>query len=118
MSTGMGIRRGGLLFASIMSLTAMLPLTALADAGVKAVETVAPVYPAAAARTNQEGWVELEFIVDTSGTVKNISIVNSQPERLFDAAAVKALRQWKFTPAEKGGAAIEAQVRQRIDFKL
>jgi len=105
------------LCAAMAALYAM-PAAVWADAPAKLVEQTAPEYPDRAYDRKLEGWVELEFLVDSSGAVKNISIIQSEPERIFDSAAVKAVRQWKFEPAERAGAPVESQERRRLVFKL
>src|SRR6185312_2857386 len=46
-----------------------------------------PVYPIAAARNRQEGWVEVEFTVSPDGSVQNAHVTGSQPQRIFDREA-------------------------------
>lgn len=82
------------------------------------VKRVNPSYPAQALRSRTEGWVELSFTITTSGDVEDVEVVNSNPRRVFDRDAARALSQWKFTPRIEGGKAVEAKARQRLEFSL
>jgi protein TonB len=77
-----------------------------------------PVYPIAAARNRQEGWVEVEFTVGPDGTVQNAHVTGSQPPRIFDREAIAAVQRAKFQPRMENGQAIASTLRRRIEFKL
>lgn len=60
-------------------------------------------YPKRARRMRREGLVEVDFTVDRSGLIKNISIYNSSGIKLLDTAALQAvetLRQFRPIPGE------------------
>ena len=78
----------------------------------------APRYPAEAFRSRQEGWVEVSFTVAADGSVKDGSVVSANPPRLFNAAALRGITDWKFKPRLENGQPVEQQVRTRIEFKL
>lgn len=82
------------------------------------VRQVRPTYPAAAARRRQEGWVEVSFSVDASGSVSNVSVVRSQPRGVFDRDATRAVSQWQFQPALENGRAVSKNLTRRIEFSL
>jgi protein TonB len=77
-----------------------------------------PRYPANAMRSGQEGWVELQFTVDTDGSVQNVLVLNSQPRHVFDRAAIEAVSRWRFQPGTQDGAPRTALLMRRIQFKL
>ena len=77
-----------------------------------------PVYPTTAVRRRQEGWVMVEFTVTSAGAVANARVVDSDPPRTFDRAALDAVQKWTFRPAVRNGDAIDATVRRRIEFKM
>ncbi|WP_148667826.1 energy transducer TonB, partial [Mizugakiibacter sediminis] len=79
---------------------------------------VPPRYPQEAARAGTQGWVDVEFMVTSQGTVVDAKVLDSQPRRLFDRAALDAVRQWRFQPALRDGVPTDAVLRQRIEFKL
>jgi len=78
----------------------------------------APSYPSAAVRSHQQGWVILSFKVDADGRTSDIKVVDSQPHRVFDRAAMEAVGRYQFTPAMKNGVAVASTRQQRIEFKL
>lgn len=77
-----------------------------------------PVYPLAAARNRQEGWVEVEFTVTPDGSVQNAHVTGSQPTRIFDHEAIAAVQRAKFQPKIENGQAVASTLRRRIEFKL
>lgn len=83
-----------------------------------AVSQPAPRYPADAFRTRQEGWVEVAFTVAADGSVKDGNVVNANPARVFNAAALRGITEWKFQPRLENGQPVEQQMRTRIEFKL
>lgn len=78
---------------------------------------VAPRYPAVAYRQNVRGRVTLSFTVNRQGRPVDIRILSAQPPGLFDQAARKAVHQWRFTPAMRGGHKVTAQVTQTLVFR-
>ena len=89
------------------------------DAGqLVALTRVPPEYPAHARMRRIEGHVDVEFVVDTEGRVREISVINSEPPGIFDRAAMNSIRHWRFQPRRQDGRAIEVTARQRIEFNL
>lgn len=77
-----------------------------------------PDFPPAAYRRNLSGWVEVVFTVTTDGKVANAKVNASEPRRVFDDAALQAVRKWTFKPKMVNGQAVEERVIRRIEFKL
>ena len=65
-----------------------------------------------------EGWVKLEFTITETGTVKDPRVIDSQPPRIFNREAIRAILKWKFKPRVVDGVAVERRATQTIDFKL
>lgn len=61
-------------------------------------EVTDPVYPISALRTRTQGWVQLEFTITPSGTVRDIEVVGAEPRGVFDRSATDALSRWRFKP--------------------
>lgn len=80
-------------------------------------EQVPPQYPEQAAAEGLEGRVLVKVLVGTDGSVKDVSVEEST-DPVFDAAAVKAVLQWRFEPATRGGEPVEASVVIPFDFNL
>ncbi|HEY2344819.1 MAG TPA: energy transducer TonB [Xanthomonadaceae bacterium] len=60
------------------------------------ISSVQPTYPRDALRDGVSGEVTVSFTVDADGSVSSASVVSSNPRRVFDAAAVEAIRKWRF----------------------
>lgn len=86
--------------------------------GAEVVKTVPPVYPTEAFRKRQEGWVEVEFTVTADGKVSNAAVANSNPARVFNEAALRAVQAWSFKPKTENGTPVEEHMKRRIEFKL
>jgi len=82
------------------------------------VKSAAPQYPAEAVRAKKDGWVQVEFTVDANGQVTDAKVANADPPRLFNTAALDAVRRWTFKPRMENGKAIEEHMSRRIEFKL
>ncbi|GHE87678.1 M56 family metallopeptidase [Thalassotalea profundi] len=59
---------------------------------------IEPKYPIQAARDEIEGAVLLKFDVDLDGSTKNISVLTSVPEYVFNKVSITALEKWKYKP--------------------
>lgn len=83
-------------------------------------ETYTPpaVYPAAALKSGTNGSVTVRFKVGRDGRVLDANVVSGTPAGVFDAEALKAVRQWRVRPVMKDGVAIEAWRETRMSFEV
>lgn len=80
---------------------------------------VEPEYPPAALRDGIEGWVRLRFSIGRSGQVKNVVVVDSKPAVVFDEAALRAVRKWKYQPKTVDGQQVERHgLLVRLTFEV
>jgi protein TonB len=80
---------------------------------------IQPDYPIQARQKGIEGWVDVQFTVGADGSVRNPVVVNADPKRIFDRAAVQAVKGWKYNPKIEDGRAVERRnLRVRIRFEL
>jgi periplasmic protein TonB len=86
--------------------------------GVVPLVRVPPKYPARAADRHIEGWVKVEFTIQTDGSVENAVVVSSEPENIFDDAALTAISKWKFKEKIVNSVAVTQRAVQRLQFKL
>jgi protein TonB len=86
--------------------------------GVVPLLRVPPKYPSRAASRHIEGWVKVEFTIQTDGSVDNAVVVGSNPEDIFNDAALAAISQWKFKEKMVNGVAVPQRAVQRLQFKL
>jgi TonB family protein len=78
----------------------------------------APRFPEAARQRGIDGWVDLQFIVGTDGSVSDVTIVGAQPAGIFEPAALEAVRQWRYQPLVRGGQNVSQRARVRVRFKV
>ena len=64
-----------------------------------------------------QGTVLVECVVLDNGRVGDMRVSKSLDPEL-DAEAMRALRQWRFTPGERGGRPVPVQVSIEMDFRL
>jgi TonB family protein len=86
--------------------------------GVVPLVRVPPKYPARAASRHIEGWVKIEFTIQTDGSVDGAVVVDSEPENTFDDAALTAISKWKFKEKMVNGVAVPQRAVQKLQFKL
>ncbi len=85
--------------------------------GARLVSRAGVQYPAEARAAEVEATVALEIVVDRSGSVTEARVVKTAGYG-FDAAAVAAVRQYRFAPAERGGQPVSVRMRWTVDFRL
>ena len=83
---------------------------------LKRTRTVQPVYPEAARKRGIEGWVELAFTVTPNGTVEDVEVRNASPANVFEDAAMRAIRGWRFEPVERNGEKVAQRAMVRLRF--
>ncbi len=89
------------------------------DQDIVPIVRVDPQYPIRAADRGIEGWVEVEFTISAAGTVKEPVVVAFHPSSVFNRAAIRAIRKWKYSPKIEDGVAVERTgVNVRINFSL
>jgi protein TonB len=79
---------------------------------------VSPQFPLAARQRGIEGWVDLQFIVNTDGSVGELTIVGAQPVGIFEQAALDAVRNWHYQPVMRAGQAVSQRARVRLRFAM
>jgi protein TonB len=76
-----------------------------------------PTFPFEMRRAGISGSVQVDFIVDTNGDVRNAFAAHSS-QREFEAPAVQAVSKWKFKPGRKNGHAVFTHMQVPIVFTL
>ena len=79
---------------------------------------VPPVYPFNAKRRGIEGWVKVRFVVNESGAVEDVSVVEAKPPGVFDKSVIRCVLGWRFRPGTVGGVEVRTMVETTVRFKL
>ncbi len=85
---------------------------------LKLLKSVEPVYPNKAALSRTEGWVELDFTVSETGQVQDVVVHAASIPGVFDAAAIKAVSQWRYQPVLRDRKPVAVRTELRIRFAL
>ena len=80
------------------------------------IHDVMPVYPSIAQVARVSGMVIVEATIGPTGDVLDAKVLRSIP--LLDAAALDAVRRWRFTPTLLNGKAVAVVMTVTVDFKL
>lgn len=75
-------------------------------------------YPRRALLNEIEGFVVLRFIVTETGSVADPEILRSEPPGVFDSAALRAVRRWKYQPQIRDGKPTRVVSITKIGFEL
>ena len=78
----------------------------------------APRYPDAARRSGEQGTVTLRVHVARDGAASRVAVEKSSGSPHLDAAALEAVKAWRFAPARRGAEAIESWILVPIVFRL
>ena len=77
-----------------------------------------PVYPGAARQRGYEGDVLIAAEVRADGRIGAVRVKRTSGYASLDDSALEAVRAWRFEPARRMGAAVDAWVEIPIRFKL
>lgn len=88
------------------------------DRDFMAISRLPPQYPYRAQRRGIEGWVKVSLLITEQGTVKDVVVVESEPEGIFDHAAIQAVLKWKFKPRIQEGKPVSVRAEQVVNFQL
>ena len=77
-----------------------------------------PNYPEASRRRGEQGVVRLELRVDPNGRVVDVRVSETSGFNALDAAAVEAVRDWRFRPAQRAGVPVAASITTAVHFRL
>lgn len=78
----------------------------------------APSYPEAARLRGEQGTVGLEIAVGSDGRVITVNVARSSGSPMLDAAARRAVQEWRFRPATRDGEPVPGTIRTSVHFRL
>ena len=77
-----------------------------------------PTYPARAVGERLEGTVMLRVSITAEGSVGALEVFATSGHPILDAAAARAVRGWRFVPANRNGRSVSTTVRLPVRFAL
>ncbi len=80
------------------------------------IQKVQPAYPEIAKRTHTEGEVQLAALIGRDGTIQNLRLIRGHP--LLAAAAMEAVKQWRYRPHLLNGEPVEVETTVIVHFTL
>ena len=95
-----------------------MSLSAGSDRDTIPLVRVPPDYPQRALSRGLEGWVQVQFTITGTGSVKDAVVVKSS-SKIFEEAALKSIARWRYNPKIEGGVAVDrVGVQTIIRFTL
>ena len=95
-----------------------MSLSAGSDRDTIPLVRVPPDYPQRAISRGLEGWVQVQFTITGTGSVKDAVVVKSS-SKIFEEAALKSIARWRYNPKIEGGVAVDrVGVQTIIRFTL
>jgi TonB family protein len=85
---------------------------------LRLIESVPLAYPREERRNAVEGWVDLEFVVDTNGRTRDVAVVGSQPRGRFEEAAIEHIERQRYASFVLDGRVYERRLQTRIRFEM
>jgi TonB family protein len=82
------------------------------------VATADPQYPPQALRDHIEGWVEIAYTVDESGATRDLTVTASEPQGVFDEAALNAVASWRYLPSVVNGQPVPERTAVTLRFNV
>ena len=79
---------------------------------------VPPNFPSVAEQRALTGWVDVQFVVRTDGSVTDIAVVGAEPVGVFERAATDAVHKWRYRPVMHDGQPVNQRARVRVRFTL
>jgi len=83
----------------------------------RAIHKPQPLYPDSARKAGTGGVVIVQSVIGTQGDVVGLKVLRSEREDLA-AAALKAIRQWRFEPATLYGKPVDVYYNLTVNFRL
>ena len=71
-----------------------------------------------ARRMGEQGRVMVTVSLSASGSPQSVTVLTSSGHAVLDEAAVNAIRNWRFRPAERNGQPVASTVEVPVSFRL
>ena len=87
------------------------------DEQAQVLREIQPKFPEKAKRMGISGYVKVLIVIDVYGDVAQAQVLTQEPAGYgFDNEALKAVRQWKFSPAQLGGFPVAQKATKEFRF--
>lgn len=100
----------------VRSAVPLKPITLSHPDPASLIYRVQPVYPHIALITHTQGTVILRAIISKEGNVESLQLVSGSP--MLSAAALDAVRQWRYRPYLLNGEAVPVDTQITVNFRL
>lgn len=87
-------------------------------AEAQSLQNAAPTYPPTSRKKREQGVVWFEVHVGANGELLELKLKTSSGFRRLDDAAERAVKQWRFQPAQRAGQAVDAWYDLPVRFSL
>lgn len=77
---------------------------------------VTPLYPEQALRDKLAGRVVLRFLINETGGLDDLAVVEAEPAEVFSDSALAAFRNARFVPGKLGGADVKTQFYLELNY--
>lgn len=88
------------------------------DSKPRPMRRTAASYPPRARAEGVTGYVTLNLLIDQTGRVERVKVLEAQPAGVFEQTAQETVRNWHFEPATYEGEAVKVWARQTVRFDL
>lgn len=68
---------------------------------------ITPSYPTRAAQRGIEGWCQVRFTVTAEGGVRDVEVVDAEPQGIFDRSSIRAAERFRFQPRVVDGEPVD-----------
>ncbi len=82
------------------------------------VKRIPPVYPVHAKQEKIQGYVTIQFIVNTLGAVEDVTVIESNPSGVFDQSVINCVYKWLFKPGAVNGEVVNTLAQTTVNFEL
>ena len=90
----------------------------LAEGDVLPIVRIDPQWPREALVEGIEGYVIVEVLIASDGSVRSAVVLESEPRRMFDRNVIRAVLKWKFKPRIVNGVPVEKAGHTKIGFQF
>ena len=81
------------------------------------IRRVEPLYPPALVRARMSGWVVLQCVIDKTGHIRDVRVINSS-FGAFEQPAIAAVQQWLFAPGTLNGQPVDVIFELTVKFQV